>query len=44
MGNCREYLSLDCELHKLRSMGWHPDKPQDECLLAVIDCRGQPPA
>jgi hypothetical protein len=20
-------------------MGWHPDKPQDECLLAVIDCR-----
>ena len=33
------YAGLDCELHRLRSMGWHPDKPQDECLLAVIDCR-----
>lgn len=33
------YAGLDCELHKLRSMGWHPDRPQDECLLAVIDCR-----
>jgi SAM-dependent methyltransferase len=28
-----------CELEVVSSMGWHPDRPGDECLIATIDCR-----
>jgi SAM-dependent methyltransferase len=36
-----DYAGLPCELHLIKSMGWHPNKPDDLCLLAVIDCRPQ---
>lgn len=35
-----DYAGMPCETHILKSMGWHPDKPGDMCILAVIDCRG----
>lgn len=38
-----DYEGLPCELHRIKSMGWHPNRPDDYCLLAVIDCR-QPTA
>jgi len=28
-----------CTLEVVSSMGWHPDKPEDKCLIATIDCR-----
>ena len=28
-----------CQLEHIKSMGWHPDRPEDQCLLAIIDCR-----
>ena len=34
-----DYAPLPCETHLIKSMGWHPDKPDDLCILAVIDCR-----
>jgi SAM-dependent methyltransferase len=34
-----DYAGLPCELHRIKSMGWHPNRPDDYCLLAVIDCR-----
>jgi SAM-dependent methyltransferase len=33
------YDGLPCELHVIKSMGWHPNRDGDHCLLAVIDCR-----
>lgn len=33
------YEGLPAELHVIKSMGWHPNRPEDHCLLAVIDCR-----
>lgn len=29
----------NCQLERIKSMGWHPDRPEDQCLLAIIDCR-----
>lgn len=34
-----DYAGLPCEFHRIKSMGWHPNRPDDYCLLAVIDCR-----
>lgn len=34
-----DFASLPAETHRIKSMGWHPDKPDDLCLLAVVDCR-----
>lgn len=34
-----DYDGLPCEFHRIKSMGWHPNRPDDHCLLAVIDCR-----
>lgn len=34
-----DYASLPAETHLIKSMGWHPGKPEDFCLLAVVDCR-----
>lgn len=34
----------NCELEVVSSMGWHPDKPGDKCLIATIDCREPAPA
>lgn len=36
------YDGIPCELHVLKSMGWHPNRAEDHCLLAVIDCRQAP--
>jgi hypothetical protein len=33
-----------CELEVVASMGWHPDRPGDDCLIATIDCREPEPA
>ena len=32
-----------CELEVVSSMGWHPDIPDDRCLIATIDCREESP-
>lgn len=29
----------NCTLEVVSSMGWHPDRPGDDCLIATIDCR-----
>ena len=29
----------NCQLEVVSSMGWHPAKPGDKCLIAIIDCR-----
>jgi 2-polyprenyl-3-methyl-5-hydroxy-6-metoxy-1,4-benzoquinol methylase len=29
----------ECRLEVVPSMGWHPAKPEDKCLIATIDCR-----
>jgi SAM-dependent methyltransferase len=34
-----DYAGLPSELHVIKSMGWHPDRPDDMCLLAIVDCR-----
>ena len=34
----------NCELEVVSSMGWHPDRPEDKCLIAIIDCREPAPA
>lgn len=28
-----------CSTEVFRSVGWHPDRPADHCILATIDCR-----
>jgi SAM-dependent methyltransferase len=33
----------DCRLEVVSSMGWHPAKPEDKCLIATIDCREESP-
>ncbi|HSR66052.1 MAG TPA: class I SAM-dependent methyltransferase [Xanthomonadaceae bacterium] len=38
-----DYDGLPCEFHRIKSMGWHPNRPDDYCLLAVIDCRNAEP-
>lgn len=37
-----DYAGLPCELHRIKSMAWHPNTPGDLCLLAVMDCRMPP--
>jgi 2-polyprenyl-3-methyl-5-hydroxy-6-metoxy-1,4-benzoquinol methylase len=34
-----DYAGMPCETHIIKSMGWHPNREDDMCLLAVIDCR-----
>jgi SAM-dependent methyltransferase len=36
-----DYAGLPCEFHRIKSVGWHPNRPDDYCLLAIIDCRGE---
>jgi hypothetical protein len=33
----------NCTFEVVSSMGWHPDRPGDDCLIATIDCREPPP-
>lgn len=35
----KTYEGLPCRTHLIKSMGWHPNRPNDFCILAVIDCR-----
>jgi SAM-dependent methyltransferase len=35
----KTYEGLPCKTHLIKSMGWHPNRPEDFCILAVIDCR-----
>ncbi len=33
----------ECRLEIVSSIGWHPAKPDDKCLIATIDCREESP-
>lgn len=33
----------NCKFEVVASMGWHPDRPEDKCLIATIDCREASP-